>query len=196
MLKEYGLKNKKEVWKARSMLKKITSQAKKLSGERSEQAKKESEQLLMRLVRLGLLKSGGQLGDALSIPFEEVLNRRLQTLVHKKGLARTMNQARQFVVHGHITVNNKMVDVPSYLVNVEEQHAIGYVPRSALANSEHPERIDVKKELAKKGEEKEVLEQKEEKREKHGKGREFVKGRKEFMKGKQGSRKDSRKAKK
>lgn len=165
LLKKYGLKNKKEVWKSRSFLKKITSQAKKLAGSRSSQSTKETEQLLQRLVRLGLLKSGAGIGDVLNIPFEEVLNRRLQTIVHKQGLSRTMRQARQFVVHGHITLSGRLVDVPSYLVNVEEQGTIGFKEHSSLADFTHPERVEIKKAMAKEPEEAEVLEQKEQKEE-------------------------------
>jgi len=164
ILKEYGLKNKKEIWKARSVLKNAAAQAKKLSGERSEQARKESEQLLKRLVKLGLLKSNSGLGDVLNIKFGDVLNRRLQTMIYKNGLARSMKQARQFVVHGHIMVNDKLVDIPSYIVNVDEQSKISFNPGSELANKEHPERIELK-DGVKEPEERKILEEKDKKRE-------------------------------
>jgi len=161
LLKKYGLKNKKEIWKARSFLKKATSQAKKLAGSRTTQSTKETKQLLHRLARLGLLKSGAGIGEVLNIAFEEVLHRRLQTIVHKQGLARTIRQARQFVVHGHISVAGKLVDVPSYLVNVEEQGTIGFKEHSSFADFTHPERVEIKKVMVVEPEEGEVLEQKE-----------------------------------
>lgn len=161
LLKKYGLKNKKEVWKSRSILKNVTSQAKKLAGSTTRQAAKERELLLQRLVRLGLVKSGAGIGELLNIPFEEVLNRRLQTLVHKQGLARSIRQARQFVTHGHITIAGKLVDVPSYLVTVEEQGMIGFKEHSSLADFSHPERVEIKKSMIQEPEEAAVLEQKE-----------------------------------
>ncbi|MFS8479801.1 MAG: 30S ribosomal protein S4 [Micromonosporaceae bacterium] len=45
-----------------------------------------------------------------------LLERRLDALVHRAGFARTIYQARQFVSHGHITVDGAKVDVPSYRV--------------------------------------------------------------------------------
>ena len=161
ILKQYGLKNKKEVWKAKSLLSKVTSQAKKLSAGRDEQAKKEAEQLLNRLVKYGLIKPGAGLGDVLGLKTEDILNRRLQTLVYKHGLARSAKQARQFVVHGHVIINNQMIDVPSYMVPVEEQGKIGFIENSSLSDLSHPERIEVKRDIAKKDEEKEVLGEKE-----------------------------------
>ncbi len=165
LVKTYGLKNKKEIWKARSVLKQATSQAKKLSGERSEQAKKESEQLLTRLVKLGLLKQGAHLGDVLNVKFEEVLDRRLQTILYKSGLARTVKQARQFVVHGHVMIDGKMMDVPSYFVNVDEQSKISFNPGSAISNPEHSERTALARDAVKSPEEQAILDEKKKKRE-------------------------------
>jgi len=48
------------------------------------------------------------------------LESRLDNLVYRLGLARTRRQARQLVNHGHITVNGKRVDIPSYRVSVGE----------------------------------------------------------------------------
>ncbi|RKQ83674.1 30S ribosomal protein S4 [Brockia lithotrophica] len=47
-----------------------------------------------------------------------LLERRLDNLVFRLGLARTRRQARQLVTHGHITVNGQRVNIPSYLVKV------------------------------------------------------------------------------
>jgi small subunit ribosomal protein S4 len=48
--------------------------------------------------------------------FMKLLESRLDNLVYRLGLARTRAQARQLVVHGHITVNGKKVDRPAYQV--------------------------------------------------------------------------------
>lgn len=149
IVKAYGLKNKKEVWRARSVLKNATLQAKKLSVGGNEQSKKESGQLLTKLVRLGLLKSGAGLGDVLGIKFEDVLNRRLQTLVYKSGLARTAKQARQFIVHGHVKVSDKKITSPSYIVRVSEEPMISFSQGSSLSKADHPERAKESKENGK-----------------------------------------------
>ena len=57
-------------------------------------------------------KLEGKTGDNFII----LLESRLDNLVYRLGLARTRRQARQLVCHGHITVNGKKLDIPSYLV--------------------------------------------------------------------------------
>lgn len=153
--KEYGLKNKKEIWKAASQIRRFTTQAKKLIGNRSaEQSKLEQKQLLDKLVNLGLLVHGSVLEDVLALTTKDLLDRRLQTLVFKKGFALTSDQARQFILHGHIQINGKKINIPSYFVSREEEFQISFNPLSALADAEHPERSKKKKE--KKSEEKRI----------------------------------------
>lgn len=137
--KEYGLKNKKEIWKAESFLRKIKSQTKKLITRTDEQSKKEEKQLINKLVGLNLIDKNAKLQDILTLTMNDVNNRRLQTLVFRKGLARSVNQARQFIVHGHINVGDKKINVPSYLVKTDEENKINYNSRSAFANKDHPE---------------------------------------------------------
>ncbi len=136
LLKEYGLKNKREIWKALAILRGIRGQARELLGKRGEQAAWQEKQLMARLRRLNLLKEGATLDDVLSLTVRDILNRRLQTLVYKKGLAATMKQARQFIVHGHITVAGRKVTAPSYLVRADEEDAIGYAKNSPIRNLE------------------------------------------------------------
>lgn len=140
LLKEYGLKNKKEIYKINSKLKNFTKQAKRLIAEKGKQAELEKTQLIGRLNRLGLVVTAAQLEDILSLTLKDFLNRRLQTIVHKKGYARTIKQARQFITHGHITVKNKPLTIPSYLVTVAEEPAIEFLEKSSLFSPEHPER--------------------------------------------------------
>lgn len=137
---DFGLKTKSELWKFESKLKNITNQAKKLIALRTTQSGIEKEQLLKRLSRLGILKAGSTLGDVLSLTVHDVLNRRLQTVVHKKNLARTPKQARQYITHGHIMVAGKLVTTPSYVVPLDEEEQIVFVAKSSLANPDHPER--------------------------------------------------------
>ena len=53
-----------------------------------------------------------------------ILESRLDNLVYRMGFARTRRAARQLVNHGHITVNGKKVDIPSYLCSVGDKIAL------------------------------------------------------------------------
>ena len=107
----------------------------------NQQAEKEREQLLRRLGRLGLLPlEGTTLDDVLALDVEALLSRRLQTLTFLKGLAFTPRQARQFIVHGHVSVEGGRVTIPGYLVSRQEENAIIYDERSPIANDLHPVR--------------------------------------------------------
>lgn len=53
-----------------------------------------------------------------------LLERRLDNVVYRLGLGKTRAMARQLVNHGHITVNGKRVDIPSYLVEVGDVIAV------------------------------------------------------------------------
>jgi len=141
LIKEYGLKNKKEVWKAETMLKKFKEQVKSLATRRDDQAAVEQKQLVNRLVSLGLIKPGDALDVVLSLGVREILERRIQTLILKKGMARSINQARQFITHGHIMVDNRKITFPNYIVRLKEELLIQFVPTSTISKQEHPERI-------------------------------------------------------
>ncbi|MBT5215137.1 30S ribosomal protein S4 [Candidatus Woesearchaeota archaeon] len=144
--KEYGLKNKKEIWKIASKLKGIKTQAKNLIADRSEQARKEEASLLEKLSNLGILKEGSTLDNILEINVGQLMARRLQSMAMTKGLARSSRQARQMISHGHITINNNKTSIPSYLVKVSEEASIEYSPNSKFKDPEHPELVIVKKE--------------------------------------------------
>jgi small subunit ribosomal protein S4 len=139
--KGYGLKNKKEAYKAEAMLRRFKAQAKKLIAAKGAQADKEKQQLLTRLISMGLTTQAADLDTVLGLTINSILDRRLQTLVFNKKLARSITQARQFIVHEHILVNGKKIAVPSYLVKKSEEETIGFSGESSLANSDHPERV-------------------------------------------------------
>ena len=149
LLKEYGLKNKKELWKTNSKLKNFAAQAKKLIAARGPQAELEKKQLLQKLAKLGLVKQGAGLDDVLGITIKSLLERRLQTIVCRQKFARTMKQARQFVTHEHVFIGGKLVSNPSYLVPVEDEKTILFATTSSLSNPEHPERAQKEKAPAK-----------------------------------------------
>lgn len=158
IVQDYGLKNKKEIMKNNSEAKRLTSQAKKIIKERkkeSEQIKLEEKQLLDNLYKFKLLNEGAKVENALSLTLFNLLERRLQTIVHKKGLARTSKQSRQLIVHGHISINNNKVSIPSYLVSKDEEEKITYNAKSSFSSAEHPERVKGQKKSRRKGEKEE-----------------------------------------
>ena len=141
LMQEYGLKNKKEIYRAEALLKNLRSQAKSLIASKTEQAKKEKEQLINRLVKIGLIKPSAQLEDVLALNLQNILDRRLQTIVHQKNISKTIKQARQFIVHGHVAVNENKVDVPSFIVTLPLESKITFNPASRLSSEQHPERV-------------------------------------------------------
>ncbi|NLW41068.1 MAG: 30S ribosomal protein S4 [Tissierellia bacterium] len=62
-------------------------------------------------------KAKGQTGETLI----RILETRLDNIVYRLGFASSIRQARQMVVHGHIRVNGKKVDIPSYRVNIGDE---------------------------------------------------------------------------
>jgi len=151
--RDYAFKNKKEIWKMTSTLKGLQAQAKKLNAARSAQAEKETQQLLQRLVKMSLLSDNVSLDAVLDLQVENVLERRLQSLVYRRGLAHTMKQARQFITHGHIGINGIPVTSPSHLVTMDEEKVITFVEISALKDDMHPERLNpdqIKQQMAEK----------------------------------------------
>ncbi|MBU2589972.1 MAG: 30S ribosomal protein S4 [Nanoarchaeota archaeon] len=140
LLIEYGLKNKKELWKMGSILQRFKSQTKDLIKQTGSQTEKEQKQLLDKLIKMGLIEAGTKLENILDLNVEDLMARRLQTLVLKKGLAKTIKQARQFIVHGHILIGDKKITVPSYIVLNSEEHNLNFRANSSLSDEEHPER--------------------------------------------------------
>lgn len=143
--KKYGLLRKKEIWKMASLLREFKHQAKNLTVRTDPQSKKEAELLLKKMYSLGLLDQNGKLENILDLNVSNILDRRLQTVVLAKGLARTPKQARQFVIHRHIRIDGKKVTVPSYLVKRNEENKLAFDAASTLQNPDHPERTIVKK---------------------------------------------------
>ncbi|MHA1304272.1 MAG: 30S ribosomal protein S4 [Candidatus Heimdallarchaeaceae archaeon] len=137
---EYGLRNKRELWKARTILSTAREQARKLLAQPEDVRKQRENELLSRLNRLGLLPVGADLDAVLALDVRSVLDRRLQTIVYNKGLAATPYQARQFVVHRHIGINGRVVTSPGRLITVEEEELISYAPKSPLNKEDHPAR--------------------------------------------------------
>ena len=140
LTKEFGLGKKKEILIANSFLKKYMNIAKRLIAQKTEQGKKETQQVLNKLQRLGILRTDANLDHILTLNINDILERRLQSIAFHKGLCRSMKQARQFIVHRHILIGDKEITSPSYLVSVEEESQIGFKEKSSLFDENHPER--------------------------------------------------------
>jgi small subunit ribosomal protein S4 len=158
LIKKYGLKNKREIWKGETALKKYRSQARELLakiGSDDPQIKRESNQLLTHLTRFNILPLNSTLDDVLALETEAILSRRLQTITYLRGFANTPMHARQLISHGHIAINNKKITVPGYMVTKDEENEIGYISDSPLNDTMHPARpsSDFKLDIVKKIEE-------------------------------------------
>jgi len=138
--KTYGTKNKKEIWKMGAVIKKFANDAKMLASLKGEELEKQKSVIVQKAKKLGLIKEGQDIDDILGLTLRDVMERRLQTLVYKKGLALSINQARQFITHEHILIGGRKITSPSYIVPVSEEDHIAFSYDSPFNHPEHPER--------------------------------------------------------
>ena len=122
---QYGLKNKHEIRVAQAELRKIRRLARECLSH-GEDGAKTGKIVLERLVKLGMATEKTSLDDLLALDVHTVLGRRLQSVVLKKGLAKSPRQARHIIAHGHIAINGKRVTSPGYLVRIGEEPTIVY----------------------------------------------------------------------
>ncbi len=144
VVRQFGLKNKTEVWKADTLLRNFRKQSRELQSRLrtgDAQAKIEADALIAKCARMGVLPvTGGDLNAILVLQNSDILSRRLQTIVFQKGLATTIKQARQLINHGHIFVDGHKVTVPGYIVLREEEGTVEYNPASPFTDEMHPMR--------------------------------------------------------
>lgn len=126
LCEKYGLKNRRELWTIDAFLRRKKQVARGLLAMNAEEREIHSRKLIDSLARIGLMKKDAGLNEVLALKTEDTLERRLQTIVWRKGFAKTPKQARQLVVHGHITVNGEKITVPGYKVKVGEENNIKY----------------------------------------------------------------------
>jgi len=143
ILGQYGLRNKRELWRHETMLSRFREMARSLLGMPTEERQKLERQLLNRLNRLGMLPETAALDDVLDLSIEDILERRLQTIVFRKGLAKSIHQARQLIAHGHIAISGQRVPSPSYLVLRDEEANLTYAPTSNISDPKHPLRESI-----------------------------------------------------
>ena len=133
-LGKYGLRNKKEFWKHRYQLSRFRSLARNARALPPKIQEQRLNELRSSISRLGLIPESAGFDEILSLSIEDILERRLQTQVYKLGLAKTVIQARQLVVHGHIAVQGTIVDSPSYLIKKDDESQIEFAANSAYKN--------------------------------------------------------------
>lgn len=121
ILGTYGLRNKSELWKAQSEIARIRNQARELLAIPTEDRREKEIRLLGFLNRLALVKDSASLDDVLNLKIEDILERRLQTMVMRKIGSKSATQARQLVSHCHVSIGNRTVNLPGYLVRKDEE---------------------------------------------------------------------------
>ena len=148
LMGKYGLRNKKELWRLETLARYFRHRARGLLALPPEIRAQEEKSLLARLYELGVLPENATLDDVLGLGAEHFLERRLQTIVFKKGLAKTIHEARQLIVHGHIAIAGRRIRSPSYLVKRDEEELVDYAPTSPYAARAAEQAAEEQEELA------------------------------------------------
>lgn len=145
LVKKFGLKKSEEIWRAKGQLRQKRTAAKGMLALTGDLRSVREKELIQSLQRIGLLSGEATLDDVLGLGIENFMERRLQTLLVRKGMVQTMKQARQLIVHGHVAVGGKRMNAPGYLVKKgEESHITFFHPEIA-------QKIAVKEEEKKAG---------------------------------------------
>lgn len=118
LVEKYGLKNKLEIWKADAAIRRIRNLAKELITKSEEDKKNFIKRLQSRGFKVD------KIADVLALNKEDWLRRRLQTVLFNRGLTSTPKQARQLIVHKHVSIGKQTVNIPSYMVKLEEESDI------------------------------------------------------------------------
>ncbi|MEN3048346.1 MAG: 30S ribosomal protein S4 [Candidatus Caldarchaeales archaeon] len=132
---EYGLRNKRELWKAQAVLRKYRKIARSLFVLTGEERMRRESELIRTLAKYGLVSENATADDVLKLTVRDILERRLQTIVYRMGLARTVYHARQLIIHGHVAMGDQVVRVPGRLVEKGEEGSIRLLlaPKAAQA---------------------------------------------------------------
>lgn len=137
---DYGLRNKRELRRHETDLSQIRGIARTLLGSEEEKRAQLERQYLTSLARRGILPEQATVDNILDLNVKDLMERRLQTIVYRTGLAKSIHQAREFVVHGHISIAGDVVSVPSYIVHRDQESRIAFHQTSPLSNAQHPAR--------------------------------------------------------
>jgi small subunit ribosomal protein S4 len=136
LLGTFGLRNKRELWKAQTQLSSVRKQARTLLAATQAVRQREEKKLLDSLRKKGLIREEATLDDILSLTVEDMLARRLQSMVFKKGMALSPLHSRQLIVHGHVAVGARIITVPGYEVGGAEEANIRLTGREPSVQSQ------------------------------------------------------------
>ncbi|MBD3404912.1 MAG: 30S ribosomal protein S4 [Candidatus Lokiarchaeota archaeon] len=137
----YGMRNKRELWRHKTELSRVRRQARNLLALPSSERAQLERELITKLTREGILTGEPTLDSVLDLTLEDVLERRLQTLVLRKGLACSPHHARQLVTHGHVAIDGARITTPSRIITISEEERLTYSASSPLNDDTHPARI-------------------------------------------------------
>ena len=138
LLNTFGLKSKHELWRAEADLRKYRRLARDFAAVSNPE---EEKVVLDKLHRMGVLQKESKLEDILALSVNDFLERRLQTVLERKGIANTVKQARQLIAHGHVKIGGRKVVYPSYMVYTDEESNIEIVatkPKTKVVVKEAP----------------------------------------------------------
>jgi small subunit ribosomal protein S4 len=143
LLGAYGLRNKRELWRTRTELSSLRRRAREmLSMDPVERAERERE-MISKHHGLGLVPERATLEDILGLSIQDLMERRLQTVLYRKGLAKSLFQSRQLITHGHIAVEGRKVKAPSYMMTRSDEANLDYAESSPLSAGSHPLRQEL-----------------------------------------------------
>ncbi len=133
LVTDYGLKNMHELWRMKTVLRKIRREARRLQSGKGKKIAERTEALLKR-VKSFLISEPKSIDDMLALETRDLLERRLETRVVRSGLCSTMLQARQVITHGHIAIRGQRINAPSYLVKFSEDGELGWFKQPIQVN--------------------------------------------------------------
>ncbi len=142
----YGLKNKRELRRLETLLRNKKHLARAMLALPLEKRIVREQELMSNLRKYGLVKDDSTIDDILSLKVEDILEKRFQTVVFRKGLANTSKQARQFITHGHIAIAKNRVSIPGYLVQADEVSQVNWYSEPIKFETQKPKK-DLKKEF-------------------------------------------------
>ena len=128
LIGQYGLKNKKEVWRVQYVLSRIRKAARELLTLEENDPRRifEGQALISRMMRIGVLsKEQNQLDYVLGLTTKQFLERRLQTVVFQSKNASSIHQARALIFQKKIAINKglrrQVINIPSFIVRKENE---------------------------------------------------------------------------
>ncbi|MCX6647911.1 MAG: 30S ribosomal protein S4 [Candidatus Bathyarchaeota archaeon] len=143
LLGAYGLRNKHELWRVRTELSTLRRRARGLLAQTATEREKQEKEMIGKLHKMGLVQETGTLDDILTLSIEDLMERRLQTFIFRKGMTKSLWQARQFITHGHVSIKGNEVKVPSYHVLIDDEKTIEFTNVSPFNNKDHPLRREM-----------------------------------------------------